>query len=44
MEDTLETKKRKLPDSEKIEEENMYPCDQCEYTGSKLALYQHKQT
>ena len=39
MEDTSETKERKRDDTKDV-----YPCDQCEYAGSKTALYQHKQS
>ena len=42
-EDTLETKKRKLPNSEEIGKNVSHQCDQCEYTGSKSALHHRKQ-
>ena len=39
MEDTSETKKRKMDDTKDV-----YPCDQCEYKGFRTALYQHTQS
>ena len=28
----------------KLENMDVYPCDQCEYTGSKVAVYQHRRS
>ena len=44
MEDTSETKKRKKDDSDEMntKAKDVYPCDQCEYTGSRDALRKHK--
>ena len=39
MEDTSGTKKRKRDDAKDV-----YPCDKCEYLGSKKALNRHKQS
>ena len=39
MEDKLDTKKRKIDNTK-----NVYPCDQCKYSGSRTSLYRHKQS
>ena len=39
IDDTSETKKRKIDDTKDV-----YPCNQCEYSGSRTVLNQHKQS
>ena len=46
MEETSETKKRKLDGCEEVntKTKDIYPCDKCEYTGPKQGVRRHIQS